>query len=329
MPSPLAFEFLALLLGLLLGSFLNVCISRLPEHRSLVRPRSHCPQCGHLIRWYDNIPLLSWILLRGRCRDCDAMISWRYPAVELATGLWFAAITKQTWRLAATQHNGQAGAGMNFREAGEYFHGFGLALLGFLLLGLLVMDWRTHRLPDAFTLSGTLLGFLLICTEAIFLPYGTGDIKLHPRSSLRLSSPGSFAAKGNVFLTGTESLVFGRLAAIVGVALVLLTIRWLYFGLRGRRRLPRPEPGEVDARYGLGLGDVKLLAMIAAFLGFWPAVLALFLGVLGATTYALPLLARRRAAARTQLPLGSFLALGGLITALFGEPWLDWYRSLL
>ena len=84
------FELLGFVLGLLFGSFLNVCISRLPEHESIVTPRSRCMACGHTMRWYDNVPVLSWVVLRGRCRDCKAGISWRYPAVELAVGLWFA-----------------------------------------------------------------------------------------------------------------------------------------------------------------------------------------------------------------------------------------------
>ena len=89
MPSPpLYFELIAFGIGLLLGSFLNVCISRLPAHESIVKPRSHCTACGHPVRWYDNIPLLSWIVLRARCRDCKAAISWRYPLVELAMALW-------------------------------------------------------------------------------------------------------------------------------------------------------------------------------------------------------------------------------------------------
>ena len=294
------FDLAAFLLGLLLGSFLNVCISRLPEHRSISKPRSHCPRCLQTIRWYDNIPLLSWILLRARCRHCKASIPSRYPAVELVTGVWFGLNA-----LLFTSVVSISGV----------LASCGVTILGFLLIGLIVMDWQTHTLPDAFTLTGIALGFLLVCTEAIFLPTGVEDIHLNPQHGLRMNSPGSFAARGDVFLTGPEHLVFGRLAAILAAAAIPLLIRALYKAFRKRE--------------GMGLGDTKLLAMIAAFLGFWPAMLALFLGVLLCAVYAAVLLARRRAEAATALPLGSFLAGGGLVAALLGEPMMAWYRGLL
>ena len=310
MLSPLAFELPVFVLGLLFGSFLNVCIARLPDHRSINKPRSHCPKCKQTIRWYDNIPLLSWILLRARCRHCKTPISWQYPLVELAMGLWFLEILSLVFTLQMANAHGLSGPTTND------FIGVGaLAILGFLLIGLLVMDWQTHTLPDAFTLTGTAIGFFLVCVQAIFLAPGEDDIKLNPRHGLRMSSPGSFTAKGNVFLTGPEHIVFGRLAAIVGAALLLLAIRAIYKAVRHRE--------------GLGLGDVKLLAMIAAFLGFWPAILALFLGVILTSVYAVILLARRKADAATHLPLGTFLSIGGLIAALFGGPIIAWYSSLL
>jgi leader peptidase (prepilin peptidase)/N-methyltransferase len=311
MPTFLAFELPAFLLGLLFGSFLNVCISRLPEHRSISKPRSHCPQCKETIRWYDNIPILSFAILRGRCRHCSAKIPWRYSLVEFATGIWFA-ITLRFLHYGLVGFFGDVPVITDFSG---FIARIGLVILGFLLIGLLVMDWQTHKLPDAFTLTGTLLGFMLVCTQAIFLAPGQDDIKLNPAHSLRMSSPGSFVAKGNVFLTGPEHLVFGRLAAIVGAALILIVIRALYKAIRHRE--------------GLGLGDVKLLAMIAAFLGFWPAVLALFCGVILCTLYAITLLARRKAHTLTHLPLGTFLSIGGLIAALFGTPLIAWYSSLL
>jgi leader peptidase (prepilin peptidase)/N-methyltransferase len=310
MLSPLAFELPAFLLGLLFGSFLNVCISRLPFHESIVKPRSHCPRCLHTIRWYDNIPLLSWVNLRFRCRDCGARIPWRYPLVELAIGLWFAGsihgahfpyiIEQSIWG----------------DLPGAIITSSATAILGFLLIGLLVMDWQTNTLPDAFTLTGTAIGFFLVCVQAIFLAPGQDAIHLDTTHSLRLSSPGSVGSdQGNIFLTGPEHLVFGRLAAIIGAALIPFLIRAIYRALRGH--------------HGLGLGDVKLLGMIAAFMGFWPAVLAFFLGCLFILPYAVTLLIRKRADRATQLPFGSFLAAGGLATALFGPPLLEWYKSFL
>jgi leader peptidase (prepilin peptidase)/N-methyltransferase len=304
------FELIGFVLGLLFGSFLNVCISRLPAHRSIVKPRSHCMACGHAIRWYDNVPLLSWIVLRARCRDCKAKISWRYPAVELAVGLWFAICANDLFSLELAKVSRLSGP-----TTGEYVDVAGFAILGFLLIGLMVMDWQTQRLPDAFTLSGIGIGLLLVCVQAFFLAPGEGDIVLNTTHQLRMSSPGSFASQGNVFLTGPEALILGRIAAIAGAALILLVVRWSYKALRKRD--------------GMGLGDVKLLAMIAAFLGFGETLLALFAGVILASVYGLALIARRRASGASKLPLGSFLAAGGLLSALFGPQILAWYMGLL
>ena len=190
-----------------------------------------------------------------------------------------------------------------------------IPILGFLLIGLIVMDWQTHLLPNAFTLTGIAIGLFLVCTQAIFLVPHEGDVILNTTHQLRMSSPGSNAAHGNIFLTGTEALVFGRIAAIVGAAGLLLLVRWTYKLLRHRE--------------GLGLGDVKLIAMIAAFLGFWPAILALFIGVLAASAYGLILMARGRANALTKLPLGSFISAGGLIAALYGSRLIEMYTATL
>lgn len=302
----------AFLLGLLFGSFLNVCIARLPRAESIVRPGSRCPECSRAIRWHDNIPLLSWILLRGRCRGCGQPISWRYPAVELLTAVWFA---ETVWRFAALGI-GASLTGPLTTEAyvDLWIAGFGMATLGFLLIGLIVMDWQTMTLPDAFTLTGIAIGVFLICTEAIFL--GPNEDQIHlTRHSLHLTSPGGVVDKGNLFLTGPENLIFSRLVAICGAALLLLLVRWIYKAVRHRE--------------GMGLGDVKLLAMIAAFLGFWPAVLALFIGVLAGSLYGIFLLARGRAGAASRLPFGSFLAFGGLVAAQFGGRLIESYTALL
>jgi leader peptidase (prepilin peptidase)/N-methyltransferase len=308
------FEAVGFVLGLLLGSFLNVCIARLPQHESIVKPRSHCPQCGAAIRWYDNIPVLSWVLLRGRCRDCGQPISIQYPLVELAVGVWFAKVVGLLSWIFYHDTNGDIRFGFDQIASGT-IQGICLAVLGFLLIGLMVMDWQTMRLPDAFTLTGIFVAMLLVCMQAIFLAPGEDQIVLNSTHQLRLTSPGSFMSRGNVFLTGPEALIFGRLAAVCGAALILLAVRWIYKAVKHQD--------------GMGMGDVKLLAMIAAFLGFWPAVLALFVGVLSASVWGVFLLARGRANRMSRLAFGSFLSFGGLIAALFGERVISSYAALL
>jgi leader peptidase (prepilin peptidase) / N-methyltransferase len=191
----------------------------------------------------------------------------------------------------------------------------GLAILGFLLIGLMVMDWQTMMLPDSFTLSGIAIGLFLVCLKAVFLGPVEDQVVLNTTHQLRLNSPGSFISRGNVFLTGPEALIFGRIAAVCGVALLLLLIRWGYKAIRHRE--------------GMGLGDVKLLAMIAAFLGFWPAILSLFVGTLAAALYGALLLARGKAGAASKLAFGSFLCVGGLFAAWFGNRLIDMYMALL
>jgi leader peptidase (prepilin peptidase)/N-methyltransferase len=189
------------------------------------------------------------------------------------------------------------------------------AILGWLLIGLIVIDWQTQRLPDVFTYSGIAAGMFLVCVQAIFLGPHDDQIVLNSTHQLRLSSPGSFTSRGNVFLTGPENLIWGRLIAICGAALILLLVRWAYRALRKRD--------------GLGLGDIKMLAMVAAFLGFWPAVLTLFFGTILASVYGLSLMARGKAGGLTKLPLGSFLGIGGLLVAVIGNQLIAWYTSLL
>jgi len=233
--------------------------------------------------------------------------------VGLATAVWFAVAMA---RLAGMLAGPAANPPYTTEEWAVTAIGTAAtALLGFLLIGLMVMDWQTGLLVDEFTWGGMAAAFFLVCSQAIFLGPGEGQIVLNSSKQLRLRSPGSFAAQGNVFLTGPESLIFGRLAAVASVALLLLGLRWTYKRLRGRD--------------GMGLGDVKMLAMIAAFVGFWPAMVALFVGVMTAAGYSLGLLARGKAGAGTRIAFGSFLGVGGLVTALWGQRVVEWYGGLL
>lgn len=304
--------FLAFVLGLLFGSFLNVCISRLPQRESVVHPRSRCPKCGVPIRWYDNVPLISWIVLRRRCRDCKQAISWRYPLVEVAVGVWFWMSVGRFLSEYSRIHD--FGHDFSSADLQRSIASFGIAVLGFLLIGLMVMDWQTMILPDSFTLGGIAIALFLVCTQALFLGPNEDQVVLS-NHHIQLTSPGGVTDHGNLFFTGPESLIFGRIAAVCGAALLLLLIRWLYKAIRHRD--------------GMGLGDVKLLAMIAAFVGFWPAILSLFLGTLAAAVYGVILLARGRAGATFRLAFGSFLSIGGLISALFGNRLINMYIALL
>jgi leader peptidase (prepilin peptidase)/N-methyltransferase len=218
-----------------------------------------------MIRSSDNIPILSWILLRGRCRRCRQPIARRYPAVELATAALFL---------------------LSYLSFGLTITGVGIDVLSFLLLGLAVMDAETMRLPDAFTLSGIALGILY----AALLP---ADF---PVDHLRKAG---------------GSILWAALAA-----LLLLFIRWLYSVVRHQE--------------GMGMGDVKLLAMIAAWLGPAPTILTLLLGALATGLFGILAVAisrGKRPFASTRLPLGSFLCAAAIYTIFAGQPIIQWYLS--
>jgi leader peptidase (prepilin peptidase)/N-methyltransferase len=240
-PEPLATALVAVA-GLMLGSFLNVCIYRLPVGESVVHPRSRCPHCGTLIRWYCNIPVLSWIALRGACAACAGRISWRYPLVELLS----AAACVASWRL--------LGPGWGFAVAAP----FALALIV-----LFFTDLDHQLLPDAVTLTGLGCGLAL--------------------------------AWVNPFLSGTD---WGRLwTAGAGAALgssLLWCVGELYRRLRG-----------VEA---MGLGDVKMMAMVGAFTGPAGVMFTIFAASLVGAAVGLALIPLRGGSLKDKLPFGCFLA---------------------
>jgi leader peptidase (prepilin peptidase) / N-methyltransferase len=255
----------AALLGLTFGSFLNVCIWRLPRHESVAAGRSRCPECGAAIRARDNVPLLSFLLLRGRCRDCGARISWRYPAIELAT----AALWVLCWL-----------------EFGLSLEAAGMAVFCFLALGLAAMDAETMLLPDAFTLPGVALGVIY---------------------------SGAMCGGGWLGRLRCAGLSLGW---AVCAAVLILAIRGLYWLVRRRE--------------GMGLGDAKLFAMIAAWLSPANAVLALFLAVVGGAIYGVLWVGLRRGqrGALARIPLGSFLCAAAIYAAFEGQAVVAWYLGL-
>ncbi len=259
---------LALVFGLLIGSFLNVCIHRMPRCLSVVRPRSHCIACERTIAWYDNIPVVSYILLRGRCRHCGARISPRYPVVELLTGLLFFFIALRM---------------------GPTLPAAKLCLFAALMVGLLFSDFEELILPDEFTLGGLAAGLVL----AWFVP--VQDVTAHAVLWLAGIEAGPRAAS------------FAEAAFGAALPSAFLWVGgWLYERLRHRE--------------GLGLGDVKLMAMVGAFLGLRGALLTLLAGsLLGSVIGLAWIVIGRKDAATFQLPFGTFLGAAGIAVALFAS----------
>lgn len=263
--------------GLLIGSFLNVCVYRLPRDLSVVRPRSYCPACEHQIAWYDNIPVVSYVLLSGRCRHCKTRISARYPVVEIMTGLLFFVYI---WRMGPTL------AGVKY------------CVLGALLTGLLFSDLEERILPDEFTLGGTLIGlafaFLIPVQDfAAHMLLWVLKVDLNPRLVSFLE-----ALVGSVVPAGV--LWFGG---------------YLYEKLRKRE--------------GMGFGDVKMLLMVGAFLGFRDTILTMVIGsVLGSVAGFLYIRITRKELSTYELPFGTFLSIGGIAVTLLGPTVFEWYGKV-
>ena len=283
------------LLGLAFGSFLNVCLSRWPAGESVVEPRSHCRNCSHTLSWWENIPLFSWIALRGRCRECRNWIGWRYPLVEAAVGV--------VWAILAWKFFG--GPWDTDSTTSDYLVGvvFVTSKLIFywLLLALSVFDAENHWLPDWITIPGAVLGFGFRIFDIVSISMGGGT-----------------DAFENV-PHGALGAAFQRLFAILAAAGLILLIRWIYWLVRRRE--------------GMGLGDAKLMALLAAWLGLPQALLAFVLGVVLGAVLALVQLALPSARRDSEswglskLPLGTFLCIGGIFSSLWGEQIIAVYRQ--
>jgi leader peptidase (prepilin peptidase) / N-methyltransferase len=265
------------LFGLAVGSFLNVCIRRIPGGESIVRPASHCPACQTPIKPYDNIPVLSYLILRGRCRSCRARISPMYPLVELLTGLLFL---------------------ICYGRFGPTWVGLKWALFSALLTVLIATDLRERLLPDAVNFTGLGLGIVL----SFFVPPGDGTAQWLAKRLFAFPPP-----------EPALSFADAALGALVGSGLLWLVAEG-YFRLRGRE--------------GMGLGDVKMMAMAGSFLGIKRALLTILGGsVLGSVIGALVLLLWRKDS-NYEFPFGTFLGVAALVVVFFGTPALEWYQSL-
>jgi leader peptidase (prepilin peptidase)/N-methyltransferase len=241
------------ILGLCVGSFLNVCILRLPHDQSLIRPPSTCPSCKQRIVWRDNIPLVSWLLLRGKCRWCRAPISIQYPLIEASVGIM--------WAVALAAY-------------GPTVRALAAALFGTILLGIAITDARHYLIPDEFSVGGLALGLLL-------------------------SLPGGLA--------GFREAVIG---AAVGFALlygVAVAGRWVF------------------GQEAMGGGDIKMMAMVGAFVGWKGVLLTVFSGAVLGLFIFVPLTIRKK----RLVPFGVFLAMGAALTFVFGDAIIAWYTHFL
>jgi leader peptidase (prepilin peptidase) / N-methyltransferase len=255
--SPMIVNWYVFFIGMCIGSFLNVCIYRLPAGKSIVRPASACPSCGTTIRWYDNIPLISYIILRGRCRGCKMRISIRYPIIELLCGL--------------------------FAMTSWMHYGFGLpALIYFILIAALLVitfiDIDHRIIPDIISLPGIPLGFL----SSFILPQ----------------------------LKWSDSLI-----GIVAGGGSLLAVAWGYQLIAGRD--------------GMGGGDIKLLAMVGAFLGWKGVLFTIMASSLIGTAVGIAIMLRSRKGIKMALPFGPFLAIGAIMYIFLGPRLIEWYLNLL
>ena len=296
-------------LGLIFGSFLNVCIYRLPRGLSVVLPGSACPHCGKGIRFYDNVPVLSWLILRARCRQCKARITARYAIVELLTGFLFLSC---------------------YLKFGLTLGMLKCAVLGFLLLGLIFTDAETHLLPDKMTLTGLAIGLVL----SVLVPVNDLASRLLPYV---VQIPVSSDVSWRLF-----SLLDAVLGAAIGASF-LYGVGAIYLRARGVE--------------GMGMGDVKLMAMMGSFLGLRLTILTIFAASITGSLYGLWTVfavwikrmqrrkhvfhesgaaARRNAWAsalialrRHQMPFGVFLGSMGLVAFFYGQQFLSWYWRLM
>ncbi|MBI3076981.1 MAG: prepilin peptidase [Deltaproteobacteria bacterium] len=247
---------LAFAFGAVMGSFLNVCGVRIPKGESIVVPGSHCPRCRTPIAWYDNVPIVSFLCLRARCRHCGQRISWQYPLVELASALLAVALA----------------ARFGPSPAALVLYAFSAALIVVTLV-----DLEIQIIPDAISLPGIVVGLAFSPFSPLVTPLG--------------AAVGALVGGGGLFVVGTAYLALTR-------------------------------------REGMGGGDVKLLAMIGAFLG-WPGVLVtLLVGSFTGAIVGVAIMVRQHRDARLPIPFGPFLALGALFYLLGGDLAFKWYAGL-
>jgi leader peptidase (prepilin peptidase)/N-methyltransferase len=267
------------LLGLIIGSFLNVCIYRIPLGKSIVFPGSGCPKCDKPIRPYDNIPVLSYLILRGKCRFCGNPISMQYPLVELLSGAAFYSCAR-VWEFSSPT--------------------FVNSLFLSVIIVLIFTDYHHQILPNKLTLPGILVGILLSTFQS-------------PSLYIDLVSVKAASLFGDAGARSALPWVGSFLGALIGGGL-LFVVGFAYEKLRKRQ--------------GLGMGDVKMMAMVGAFLGWRLALLTIFAGSLLGSIIGIFLILFRKSNLQTKLAFGVFLGAGAAVSLFWGLEFLRWYRQI-
>ncbi len=282
----------AFVVGLVIGSLSNVVVYRLVHYRSIWSPPSHCPRCRNEIPWFDNIPIVSWLLLRGRCRFCKGPISIKYPVVELISGLLYAGIMYR-FLYAPYLPDDIGGLSLHFDIATIPFLFKTFVFATFLLI-LAVIDIETQLLPNRLTISGLLIALVL---SPFVLP-NREDVYPFARETLFHVAP---------WLDGLLQSVTGMLVG-GGIIFIIAIIGFLIY------------------KFGaMGIGDVKLTAMIGAFVGLTNIGPALFIGFVTGGVFSVVMMIMKMAGLRSLIPFGPYLCLGGLIAMLYGPDIIHWY----
>lgn len=245
----------ALIFGMVVGSFLNVCICRMPKDESVVSPPSHCPNCSYQIRWYDNIPVLSYLFLRGKCRGCGSHISLQYPFVELINGILTLLL---------------------FLRFGPTPVFAALFIFCSALVVITFIDIEHQIIPDEISLSGIVIGFVL----SFFM------------------QPGWFASLIGILLGGGS----------------LLLVAWLYQKLTGKD--------------GMGGGDIKLLGMMGAFLGWQAIPFIIFASSMIGSVIGVSIMLLQKKDSKLAIPFGPYLAFAAVLYIFYGQPLIRWYLEL-
>jgi leader peptidase (prepilin peptidase)/N-methyltransferase len=278
---PIAIYIISGLFGAIIGSFLNVVIHRVPREESIVFPNSRCPSCGATIAFYDNIPVISYALLGGKCRSCRTPISLRYPAVELLTALSWAAVA--------------------WRDGWNPLLPFDLIFIT-AIVALIFIDAEHMILPNVITYPGIVFAFVV----RIALPLLTGTPHFDDLPSLMNGS----LAEMPLWVI---SLIGAFVGALIGGGSLWL-MGWTWEKLRG-----------IEA---MGLGDVKMMFMVGAYLGWRLTILTIFIGVLSGSLIGIVLMMRQKDRnLQMLLPFGVFLGLGAIAALLFGRDIVGWYAG--